>query len=129
MLPDSNVDDAASTAGLGYQLPSLDRGAADAAAGPPTGGLPSTPATDSDSLSPLQWDMRQIKAPQAHAITGGSPAVLVGDIDTGIDFNHPDLRSNIDVGNSVNCVSGAPVAGLAAQDDNGHGTHTAGTIA
>src|SRR3954463_14898561 len=73
--------------------------------------------------------MRQIHTPQAHAITGGSPAVLVGDIDTGIDFNHPDLRQNIDVANSVNCVSGAPVPGLAAQDDNGHGTHTAGTIA
>jgi lantibiotic leader peptide-processing serine protease len=26
-------------------------------------------------------------------------------------------------------VSGVPVAGVAAQDDNGHGTHTAGTIA
>jgi subtilisin family serine protease len=73
--------------------------------------------------------MRQIHAPQAHAITGGSPAVLVGDIDTGIDFAHPDLQPNIDVANSVNCVSGAPVSGVAAQDDNGHGTHTAGTIA
>src|SRR5204862_7846998 len=87
------------------------------------------PATDADSLSPLQWDMRQIHTPEAHAITGGSPAVLVGDIDTGIDFNHPDLRQNIDVTNSVNCVSGAPVSGLAAPDDNGHGTHTAGAIA
>jgi subtilisin family serine protease len=87
------------------------------------------PATDSDSLSGLQWDMRQIHTPQAHAITGGSPSVLVGDIDTGIDFNHPDLAANIDVANSVNCVSGVPVPGLAAQDDNGHGTHTAGTIA
>jgi DNA-binding CsgD family transcriptional regulator len=28
--------------------------------------------------------MRQIHAPEAHAITGGSPAVLVGDIDTGL---------------------------------------------
>jgi subtilisin family serine protease len=73
--------------------------------------------------------MRQIHAPQAHAITGGSPAVLVGDIDTGIDFTHPDLASNIDVADSVNCLSGAPVPGVAAQDDNGHGTHTAGTIA
>jgi subtilisin family serine protease len=73
--------------------------------------------------------MRQIHTPEAHAITGGSPAVLVGDIDTGIDFTHPDLAPNIDVANSVNCVSGAPVPGLAAQDDNGHGTHTAGTIA
>jgi subtilisin family serine protease len=31
---------------------------------------------------------------------------------------------------SVNCLSGAPVPGMiAADDDNGHGTHTAGTIA
>ena len=128
MLADSNVDDAASTAGLGYKLPDIQAGA-DSAAGPPTGGLPSSPSTDTDSLSPLQWDMRQIKTPQAHAITGGSAAVLVGDIDTGVDFNHPDLKQNLDVADSANCVSGAPVAGLAAQDDNGHGTHTAGTIA
>jgi Subtilisin-like serine proteases len=91
--------------------------------------LQNAPASDSDPLSPLQWDMRQIHTPEAHAITGGSPSVLVGDIDTGIDFNHPDLAQNIDVADSVNCLSGAPVAGLAAQDDNGHGTHTAGTIA
>jgi hypothetical protein len=95
----------------------------------PAAPLPSTPAIDSDSLSPLQWDMRQINAPAAHAITGGGRSVLVGDIDTGVDFNHPDLKANLDVADSVNCVSGAPVAGLAAQDDNGHGTHTAGTIA
>jgi subtilisin family serine protease len=73
--------------------------------------------------------MRQIHTPEAHAITGGSPTVLVGDIDTGIDFNHPDLRQNIDVANSANCLSGAPVPGTAAKDGNGHGTHTAGTIA
>jgi lantibiotic leader peptide-processing serine protease len=93
------------------------------------GDLPNAPASDADNLSPLQWDMRQIHTPEAHAITGGSPAVLVGDIDTGIDFNHPDLKPNIDVANSVDCVGGVATPGLAAQDDNGHGTHTAGTIA
>src|SRR5438309_4181434 len=31
-----------------------------------------TPASDSDPLSPLQWDMRQIHTPEAHAISGGS---------------------------------------------------------
>src|SRR4051794_21862949 len=121
----NKVEGAAATTNFGTQL--AEPAAADG--GPPPGDLPNTPATDGDSLSPLQWDMRQIHTPQAHAITGGSPAVLVGDIDTGIDFNHPDLRQNIDVANSVNCVTGAPVPGLAAQDDNGHGTHTAGTIA
>ncbi|HEY8845185.1 MAG TPA: S8 family serine peptidase, partial [Candidatus Limnocylindrales bacterium] len=88
-----------------------------------------TPATTSDPLTPLQWDMIQIHTPEAHVITGGNASVLVGDIDTGIDFNHPDLAPNVDIPNSANCLSGSPVAGLAAQDDNGHGTHTAGTIA
>ncbi len=74
--------------------------------------------------------MQQIHTPEAHAITGGSPSVLVGDIDTGLDYTHPDLAPNVDSANSANCVSGAPVAGaVAANDDNGHGTHTAGTIA
>jgi len=100
------------------------------ASGPPPGNLPNGPATDNDTLSPLQWDMRQIHTPEAHAITGGSPAVLVGDIDTGIDYKHPDLRQNIDDANSVNCLGGTPTPGVvAANDDNGHGTHTAGTIA
>lgn len=98
--------------------------------GPPPGDLPNAPASDTDPLSPLQWDMRQIHTPQAHAVTGGSPSVLVGDIDTGVDYTHPDLRQNLDDADSANCTSGAPVPGLvAANDDNGHGTHTAGTIA
>ncbi len=89
-----------------------------------------TPATDSDSLSGLQWDMRQIHAPEAHAITGGSPTILVGDIDTGLDYTHPDLAANVDSAASANCVSGVAVQGaVAANDDHGHGTHTAGTIA
>jgi subtilisin len=41
-------------------------------------------------------------------------------IDSGIDLAHPDL----DAAQGVNCVD----PGAAAQDDNGHGTHVAGTI-
>jgi subtilisin family serine protease len=89
-----------------------------------------TPAPGDDNLSGLQWDMLQIHAPAARVINGGSPSVLVGDIDTGIDSTHPDLAQNFDAGDSVNCVSGAPNATPGAWlDDNGHGTHTAGTIA
>jgi lantibiotic leader peptide-processing serine protease len=92
--------------------------------------LPNAPATDADNFSPLQWDMRQISAPQAHAITGGSPSVLVGDLDTGLDKDHPDLIPNIDFSKSVSCESGAPDPNPQAWDDrSGHGTHTAGTIA
>ncbi len=124
LLKDSNVQGAAATSGFATQL---EGNTSDDNAEAPT---PNTPVTDSDSLSGLQWDMVQIHTPEAHAITGGSPSVLVGDIDTGLDYTHPDLAANVDSANSVNCVSGVPVAGaVAAMDDNGHGTHTAGTIA
>ena len=91
--------------------------------------LPNAPAGQ-DSLSPLQWHMRQVHAPEAHAITGGSPAVVVGDIDTGVDKDHPDLVQNIDFSKSVSCESGFPDPDPVAWDDhNGHGTHTTGTMA
>jgi lantibiotic leader peptide-processing serine protease len=92
--------------------------------------VPATPAPGDDALSSLQWDMIQIHAPEARAINGGSPSVVVGDIDTGLDYTHPDLASNVDFANSAGCLSGAPNTSPAAwNDDNGHGTHTAGTIA
>jgi subtilisin family serine protease len=95
-----------------------------------TAGPSAASAGLNDSLSGLQWDMAQIHTPEAHAITGGSPDVLVGDIDTGLDYTHPDLAANVDDAASANCVGGAAVQGkVAAMDDNGHGTHTAGTIA
>jgi subtilisin family serine protease len=124
---DRRVEGVSSTAGFASQLRQPDGQSAE---GPPPGGLPNAPATDADTFSPLQWDMRQIHTPEAHAITGGSPAVVVGDIDTGLDYRHPDLRQNVSDADSANCLSGAPVQGAAAaNDDHGHGTHTAGTIA
>lgn len=128
VLWDNRVKNAASTAGFAVRL--SDDIMTSAASGPPPGPLPNSPAAGNDNLSGLQWDMVQIHAPEARAITGGSPSVLVGDIDTGLDYTHPDLAPNVDSANSVNCVSGVPVPGaVAAADDNGHGTHTAGTIA
>ena len=125
MRADRRVEGAVATTGFGVQLE--DDGAD---AGPPEGDLPNAPATDGDTFSPLQWDMRQISVPQAHAITGGSPAVVVGNIDTGVDKDHPDLVGNLDFDNSASCESGAPDQDPAAWDDrHGHGTHTAGTIA
>src|SRR2546428_3242538 len=127
LLADSRIENVSSTTGFATKL--RDVVTTDASVSAPSGPL-DTPVSDTDNLSPLQWDMIQIHTPEAHAITGGSPSVLVGDIDTGLDYTHPDLAANVDDSNSVNCVSGVPVPGkVAANDDNGHGTHTAGTIA
>jgi lantibiotic leader peptide-processing serine protease len=118
----SKIAGAASTAGFATHLSDVM-----ANSGPVDG---STPAPGDDPLSSLQWDMNQIHAPQARAINGGSPAVVVGDIDTGLDWRHPDIAPNVDFADSASCVSGNPDTSPAAwMDDNGHGTHTAGTIA
>ena len=129
IVKDNKVEGASATAAFATQLKNnIARG--DDASGPSAGDLANAPAADADTFSGLQWDMRQIKTPQAHTVTGGSPAVLVGDIDTGLDYTHPDLAANVDDAASVNCLSGVPVPGkIAANDENGHGTHTAGTIA
>lgn len=83
-----------------------------------------------DPMSGSQWDMVQIHVPEAYAVNPGSPSVVVGDIDTGLDYTHPDLAANVDFADSVSCVGGVPNQDPTAwMDDNGHGTHTAGTIA
>jgi subtilisin family serine protease len=126
MRASNKVEGASATTDFATRIGGLEVDAADAQ----PGDLPNAPATDADTFSGLQWDMRQMHTPEAHAITGGSPAVVAGTIDTGVDYRHPDLRQNISDADSANCLSGAPVPGAAAaNDDNGHGTHTAGTIA
>ena len=121
---DSKVSAAARTDGFATSI-GKDQGAGgDAAA------AAAVAATWGDSLSGRQWDMEQIHVPEAHAITGGDRSVVVGDIDTGLDYTHPDLAPNVDFAKSASCIGGAPNTSPAAwADDNGHGTHTAGTIA
>ena len=76
---------------------------------------------------------------------GGSPDVIIAVIDTGVDYNHVDLRNNIwtntaeipdngvdDDGNGyIDDVRGWDCANEDNDpiDDNGHGTHVAGIIA
>ena len=117
----SGIDNAVATQSFGVQLPDS-QATSDSAA-------PQAAAAWGDTLSGLQWDMTQINVPQAHQVNSGSPSVLVGDIDTGLDFTHPDLAANYDAQHSADCLSGAPSPLPVGNDADGHGTHTAGTIA
>ncbi len=103
-------------------------------------------ATPTDPLFPQLWGMSKIEAPAAwDTYPGGEVTVAV--TDTGIDPSHPDLDGNlwvnprevagngrdddgngvVDDVNGVNFYDGGSSGN--PSDDDGHGTHVAGTIA
>lgn len=90
-----------------------------------------------------------IAATRAWAIARGSDEIKVAVIDTGVDYNHPDLAANIYINPGESCagcesngidddangfiddVRGWNFAGRSTNnpmDDHAHGTHCAGTI-
>jgi thermitase len=100
-------------------------------------------ATPNDPLYSSLYGMTIIDAPTAWDLTTGGTSVVVGVIDSGIDYNHPDLAANIwnapaaftvtIGGSTINCPAGSHGFNALALtcnplDDNNHGTHVSGTI-
>ncbi|MFD7659204.1 S8 family serine peptidase [Actinosynnema sp. NPDC059797] len=97
-----------------------------------------------DPLDDALWGLRMVRSDIARARQAGDRRVYVGVLDTGVDGTHPDIAPNfnrelsrnftMDIPNDANgdeldgpcefrgCVDPAD------HDDDGHGTHVAGTI-
>lgn len=98
------------------------------------------PEPKAEPFSGLQWDMKAIGATTtgSYARQQGSKGVLVGVLDSGIDGNHPDIKANFNQALSRNFVTDIPdldgpceypsCVDPVNEDDDGHGTHVAGTI-
>jgi subtilisin family serine protease len=93
------------------------------------------------------WGIRDTNAPQVQS-SSNPRTIIVAVIDTGVDYNHPDLRDNMwvneverkgatgvddDRNGVIDDVYGASFANGQTSgnplDDQGHGTHCAGTVA
>jgi subtilisin len=75
------------------------------------------------AIEEYPWGILQIGADEVHSFGNIGSNIKVAVIDTGIDYNHPELSEAYAGGyDFVN-------DDLDPMDDNGHGTHVAGTIA
>jgi subtilisin family serine protease len=111
--------------------------------------------TPNDPQFSAQWNLNNtgqnggtpgadIHAPAAWALSTGRSNVVIGVIDTGVDYTHQDLAANIWSSTSsisvttaggavISCPSGfhgfnAVDASCDPMDDNSHGTHVSGII-
>jgi len=98
-----------------------------------------------DPLFPSQWNLFKMQVPQAWDWTRGSSQVVVAVLDTGVDYNHPELAPNLwvnldeipnngfddDDNGLVDDYLGYDFAynDPDPMDDHGHGTACAGIVA
>jgi subtilisin family serine protease len=95
-------------------------------------------------LEGLLWNVRRIEAPQAWQTTLGSPSVMVGVADTGLDFTHAELATRVADVVDFTATENPPLCktffgfsdadlaamfgGPATTDWNGHGSWIGGNI-
>jgi subtilisin family serine protease len=76
-----------------------------------------------DPAWPNQYGPRHIGAPAAWEISKGAAGVTIAIVDSGVDFQQPDLAAKIVVGANILDPNASP------QDDYGHGTLVASVAA
>jgi subtilisin len=104
-----------------------------------------SPYADTPNLGGNNWGADLIKAPTAWNNGHTGQGIIVAVLDTGVDYNHQDLKNNIwsntkeIAGNGIDDDSNGYIDDVQGWnfdssnnnvlDNNGHGTHVSGTIA
>ncbi|HEX2715900.1 MAG TPA: S8 family peptidase, partial [Candidatus Acidoferrales bacterium] len=86
----------------------------------------------SDGRCTTQWAWGVVHAYEAWDVATGSTAVRVAVVDTGIDVGDPNGfppdEGHEDLTTCQSIIAQSFISGESGNDDNGHGTHIAGTI-
>ncbi len=79
----------------------------------------------------LAWGVEKIRADQVWALGYTGDGIIIGNLDTGVNYNHNDLADHMWNGGTLYPHHGWDFvnADNDPMDDHGHGTHTAGTAA
>ncbi len=80
------------------------------------------PEPTPDLTQTTDWGVERIGSPIAHQSSVKGANVSVAILDTGVDLDHADLKPVVAGPNFINSKK-------SSNDDNGHGSHVAGTIA
>lgn len=99
------------------------------------GARASKKSTKADLSTDPQWNLKRIDAAAANADGLTGKGVVVGTLDTGVDYTHPALLSKYRgydpdtgaVSNEGNWFDATPEKSEFPVDANGHGTHVTGT--
>jgi serine protease len=82
---------------------------------------------DTSYNSTSQWNLFQINSQSAWDISKGDTSVIIGIVDTGVDWPHPDIRANMwyGIGYDFGGLNGTP-DNNPIEDNPYHGTFVAG---
>jgi hypothetical protein len=80
-------------------------------------------APNTEPLAICQWDMAVIDAGTDSFAEATGDGVSVGVIDTGVDFNHPDIAPTLDVDRSRSFIDDDPPTADPAEIANGDCTN------
>lgn len=86
------------------------------------------PATQGELDLAIVWSVTKINADDVWALGYDGTGVIVGVIDTGTDYEHPDLANNMWNDGSGHCGYDFYDSDWDPMDDYGHGTHVSGSI-
>ncbi len=93
--------------------------------------IPPPQVGSGSSIQAIEWGISKIRAPEVWSTGNKGQGIVVANIDTGVQYTHPALTSQYRGAGGTHLGNWKDPYGLCGStpcDNNGHGTHTMGTM-